>query len=280
VAGTDTGAVNTPTVNILLSTDGGLTFPTVLASDTPNDGSEAVAVSTFNTSTARIKVEGSGNVFFNINPDNFSIVNCSGAGAPLAESGGIDKNRYVAFEPPTGGGETAIQVRLDSLTPPFNAFDGDVRWAGPPVEFADGMSATFMASQLQCDPFFMDWSSVGLLHVYGRSIVPSSTYNVSTFACSFSVAGGPIDSLTVTTRAWGDLVPPYVGESPIQPDFQDITSMVQAFLDSPTSPGKARAQLNGDVPDPALAISFLDITDAVQAFLSQPFPYSGPLACP
>lgn len=285
VAGTDSGIVNTPTVNILLSTDGGLTFPTVLASDTPNDGSETVVVSTFTTSSARIKVEGAGNVFFNVNPGDFSIVNCSSAGAPLAESGGIDKNRYVAFEAPTGGGETAIQVRLESLPAPFDVFDGEVRWAGPPSEFADGVSGTFMASQLQCDPHFMDWNTVGLLHVYGEGLVPSGTYGVSTFACSFNVAGEPMGAgepldLTVMTRAWGDVVPPFAGEAPIQPDFKDIMALVQGFLDSPTSPGKVRAQLSGDSPDPAVAVSFLDVSDGVGAFLSEPYPYSGPLACP
>ncbi len=280
VAGTDTGIVNTPTVNILLSTDGGLTFPTVLAAGTPNDGSETVVVSTLNTTTARIKVEGAGNVFFNINPGNFEIANCIVAGAPLAETGGIDKNRYIAFETPTGGGSTAIQVQFDALPAPFNIFDGEVRWAGPPIEYADGETGTFIASRLQCDPHFTDWSTVGLLHLYGESIVPSATYSVSSFACAQTIAGVPVDTLVVSTRAWGDVVPPFAEEAPIQPDFQDISAMVQAFLDSPTSPGKARAQLDGDAPDPTADVSFLDISKAVEAFLGATYPFSGPLACP
>ncbi|MCB0398295.1 MAG: proprotein convertase P, partial [Winogradskyella sp.] len=60
VAGTDTGNVNTPTVNILLSTDGGFTFPFLMASNIPNDGLHDVTVpiTGTNSSTVRVKVEG------------------------------------------------------------------------------------------------------------------------------------------------------------------------------------------------------------------------------
>lgn len=280
VAGTDSGLVNTPTVNILLSTDGGLTFPTVLASNTPNDGSEAVTVTTLNTTTARIKVEGAGNVFFNINSGNFEIINCAAGGTPLAETGGIDKNRYLAFEPPAAVGTTAIQVLLDSLPAPFDGFNGQVRWAGPPAQYADGTAGTFTASRLQCDPFFTDWSTVGLLHVYGEGVVPSATYAISTFSCGAANRSARAAALVVTTRAWGDIVAPFVGESLVQPDFLDISATVQGFLDSPSSPGKVRTQLDGDSPNPVDAVSFKDITQAVQAFLGNPYPFSGPLVCP
>lgn len=76
VAGTDGGAVNTPTVNIRLSTDGGLTFPFLLASNVPNDGSHDISVPVTgggDTSTARIMVEGNNNIFFAVNSSNFSI---------------------------------------------------------------------------------------------------------------------------------------------------------------------------------------------------------------
>ena len=75
VAGTDGGVVNTPTVNILLSTDGGLTFPYVMASDVPNDGSHdaTVPVTGGDTATARIKVEGNNNIFYAINSTDLTI---------------------------------------------------------------------------------------------------------------------------------------------------------------------------------------------------------------
>ena len=73
VAGTDAAPINTANVNILLSTDGGLTFPTILSSSTPNDGSESITVPAVTTTTARVKIEAVGNVFFDVSNTNFTI---------------------------------------------------------------------------------------------------------------------------------------------------------------------------------------------------------------
>jgi hypothetical protein len=72
VAGTNAASM-APNVRISLSTDGGLTYPTVLAASTPNDGSQTVQLPNVVTSTARIKIEAVGNYFFDVNDANFSI---------------------------------------------------------------------------------------------------------------------------------------------------------------------------------------------------------------
>ncbi|MEQ1922062.1 MAG: reprolysin-like metallopeptidase [Pyrinomonadaceae bacterium] len=73
VANSNLTPVNAANVDILLSTDGGLTFPTVLLAATPNDGNQAVTIPNIATTNARIMVRGSGNIFFDVSNTNFTI---------------------------------------------------------------------------------------------------------------------------------------------------------------------------------------------------------------
>jgi hypothetical protein len=80
VNGTDQAPVGVSNVRITLSTDGGQTFGMVLAASTPNDGSQTVTIPNLTTTQARVRVEAVGNIFFDINDQNFPIGPC----APVA----------------------------------------------------------------------------------------------------------------------------------------------------------------------------------------------------
>jgi hypothetical protein len=72
-ANTDLPPVSTTDVKISLSTDGGYTYPHVLAASTANDGSESVTIPNVATGNARVKIEALGNVFFDVSNANFTI---------------------------------------------------------------------------------------------------------------------------------------------------------------------------------------------------------------
>ena len=72
VAGTTTNGVNCANVDVLLSTDGGTTWSTILAA-TPNDGTQAVTIPNTPGTTNRIMVKGTNHIFFDVSNTNFTI---------------------------------------------------------------------------------------------------------------------------------------------------------------------------------------------------------------
>ncbi len=99
-------AASCPNVDILMSTDGGATFPITLATATANDGTESFTVPNNITTTARIKIICSTNVFFDINDTDITITN----GCPADVDG-------YSFTPTTSpitetSGNTALNLSL------------------------------------------------------------------------------------------------------------------------------------------------------------------------
>jgi subtilisin-like proprotein convertase family protein len=74
VANTDGPLVNCQHVNILLSTDGGYTYPITLLKNTANDGEEGVILPQgLVSSSARIRINPVDNIFFDISNKDFTI---------------------------------------------------------------------------------------------------------------------------------------------------------------------------------------------------------------
>lgn len=89
VANTTSAPVSCSKVDILLSTDNAETFAYTLASNTDNDGSETVFIpSNIYSAGCRMKVKGTGNVFFDMSNQHFSIFPWpSAVASPAIETG-------------------------------------------------------------------------------------------------------------------------------------------------------------------------------------------------
>lgn len=140
VANTSEAPVNCGSVSLVLSTDGGNTFPHTLAESTPNDGTETVTFPNETTDTGRVRANCLNQPFFAINDSNFTmtpmvIVN----GAPTASADSIsvvedsrrvrinvmendsdpegDTLTLVSVTQPDQGGETEISDTSVLYTP-------------------------------------------------------------------------------------------------------------------------------------------------------------------
>ncbi|MNK45752.1 Ser-Thr-rich glycosyl-phosphatidyl-inositol-anchored membrane family protein [compost metagenome] len=72
VAGTNAAPINTENVQILISSDNGLTFPTVLT-EVPNTGTAIVTLPNMDNSNARIMVKAVNNIYFALNSAKLNI---------------------------------------------------------------------------------------------------------------------------------------------------------------------------------------------------------------
>jgi hypothetical protein len=73
VANSASSPVNCNSVTILLSIDGGQTFPDTLLANTANTGSAQITVPEELTTQGRIKIASVGNIFYNMSANNFTI---------------------------------------------------------------------------------------------------------------------------------------------------------------------------------------------------------------
>ncbi len=114
-ANTDIAPVNCLEVDIFLSTDGGFTYPYLLASNIPNNGYAVVPVPTVSTSLARVKIKSSNNIFFDISDENFTIeLNCANVNTDINIS--VQDSFYMCEQESTNLFLSSIQSDLEIVS--------------------------------------------------------------------------------------------------------------------------------------------------------------------
>ena len=114
--------VGSGTVNIKLSTDGGITFPYILAADTPNDGNETITVPTTPASlNCRLLIEPSANIYYAVNSTPFyigyQIVNTCTTNTyntPFALTNGSASYTIKTINVPTAGTISDVNITINA----------------------------------------------------------------------------------------------------------------------------------------------------------------------
>ena len=104
VVGTNAAPVSAANVDIYMSTDGGTTWAYTIG-NFPNNGSATVTIPSVGaaSSTCRIKVKGTGNIFFNINSANFTVNPPTGV-SPITGTLTVCQGSTVTLADATPGG--------------------------------------------------------------------------------------------------------------------------------------------------------------------------------
>ena len=168
---------NAANVKISLSTDGGNTFPTVLAASTANDGSESVLMPMTATTTARIKVEAVGNIYFDICDTDFSITTTQPT--PTGTPGPTGTPTPAPSCTP-GWAPTTVFPAVGIVRAPGNFFPANGRFY-----VVGGRSSDLVGSDLthpvEFNPVTNTWTTM-------TATLPDA--NVNNMACGVLTAGG------------------------------------------------------------------------------------------
>lgn len=200
VANTNVLPIDAKTVDIFLSLDGGLSFPITLLENTLNDGSEEVLLPGSVTSSARVMVKASENIFFAMNASNFAIeeaqvvLNFDALDFEVCQPDDIVIP--FVYETYSGFGETST-------------FSADV-----PV----GLNAVFAPVDANAND-----TAVNLMLSNTSGVAPG-VYDITVTSTSASVTKSVVLSLTVQDGVFADVLPtsPTNGETEISLNAQLI----------------------------------------------------------
>lgn len=181
VASTNAAPVNTANVNILLSTDGGYTYPVTLLANTTNDGTQDITVPALASSTnmARVKVEAVGNIYYAISPINFNITSTAPDFVMTATNGSQ-----------TACSENSVTYNFDFTV--YNAFNETTTFSasGNPA----GTTVVFTPATLNANGSYT-------MTINNLNVAAVGTYNITSTGTSASITRTANVSLTKVNGA-------------------------------------------------------------------------------
>jgi len=193
VAGTTANNVNCPTVDIFLSTDGGNTYPILLATNVPNDGTETVTIPNNAGTTNRIMVKGYNHVFFDISNVNFTI-SAPASTFGLAYGGGSGAQNKTICQ----GGNTSYTLNYSAL----GGFSGttNITATGNPAN----TTVTFTPNSITTNgTVTVNVTSTGAVAVGAYTIVVNGTSGATTKTVNLylNIVSGNFGTQTLSTPA-------------------------------------------------------------------------------
>jgi hypothetical protein len=206
VAGTTANGVNCANVDILISTDGGLTFPTVLASAVTNDGSQQVTLPNVQTNLGRIVVRGSGHIFFDVSNASFRI-------NQVAQPPADPTNAQATPSLICVGAQTQLTATVGSgvvVDWYLATCGGPLVGTGNPLTISPSSSGVYFArARRTSDNQVSAGCATATVHVTQNAVAPTSVSSDRTQVCAgdgtitLSATGGSGTTLRWTAGACG-----------------------------------------------------------------------------
>ncbi|UCC28762.1 MAG: Zn-dependent exopeptidase M28 [Phycisphaerales bacterium] len=215
------------------------------------------------------------------------------AGDPVSQ-----KVRYLSFSAGDAGRSQAVRISFNNLPAPYHVWNDVEMWVQEPTTYCEHSAkkmppdcppaepfTEWTGATLGCDPWFGDFYSAGVIHVFHEGIIPGGNYLIEVVDATCDWANKPwssfSDPLVLAQSAWADLVNNCVTCPCGPPDGStgiptDVTAVLDKFknLKPPDIPcaavTKVRADLDEQTPDQLINIS--DVTYCLDAFRGFQYP--------
>lgn len=242
VANTSQAPVSCAFVDIFLSTDGGFTYPHLLAAGRPNTGNAQVIVPNLPGTSNRVKVKGAGNVFFDISNANFTIAPASTPGFalfPLQNSVNLcsgSSASIVVLTASQAGFSSPLTLLSSGLPPAISA-------TFVPATIAPGDSFEVLLSAAQGIAPGTYSFNIGATASTGQSQVRTLVVEILPGLPPPPVLRFPADGAVTTSRqatlSWDSIASGYLYELALSPSFA-----------APLTASGSTAQPYADLPAP------------------------------